>query len=222
MATATSRSALAGIVALALALAGCGGGVSAAGGSGSAAGATVRAAGANASAPGASGGRAAVPARQSFPWLRPAPPPAGWTVASIPDGATLPFPPDWKAVHGDAGTATAMRFGVRGQTRGYLNLTPRQGGETLSNWTRFRLRHNSEEGDRSVRRMAAGARLQFRDGRGTCVQDSYITATGGHYTELACLVAGRKSTSVVVGAAPPRAWTQVAPSLERAISGVTA
>jgi hypothetical protein len=37
------------------------------------------------------------------------------------------------------------------------------------------------------------------------------------YVELACLVAGRHTT-VIVGAAPPGWWAQMAPRLERAIS----
>ena len=60
--------------------------------------------------------------------------------------------------------------------------------------------------------------LQFRTGHGACVKDSYRSATGASYVELACLVAGKRASSVIVGAAPPHAWARVSPLLERAIS----
>jgi hypothetical protein len=50
------------------------------------------------------------------------------------------------------------------------------------------------------------------------VRDSYTTVTHARYVEIACLVAGQRATSVIVGAAPPNAWSQVSPLLERAIS----
>jgi hypothetical protein len=207
MGTATSRGPLAAIVAsavaIALAVAGCGG---------TGGGSTVRSQAAG----------SAAPAARSFAWLRPGPPPnAGWSVASILTGATLPYPDGWERVPGDRGTATVELVGTRDQTLGYLNVTPRQGDETLTNWTHFRVDHNAEEGDKSVKTMASASGLRFRDGRGSCVQDSYTTGTGARYIELACLVAGKRATSVVVGAAPPQAWSAVAPQLERAISGVT-
>jgi hypothetical protein len=154
----------------------------------------------------------------AFAWLRPASPPSGWSSAAIPDGATLAYPAGWSRVHGDPGTASAILFGPNREIVGYLNATPRQGAETLSNWAHFRVDHDAEEGDRDIKAVASATGLRFRSGHGSCVQDSYVTETGSRYVELACLVAGSHSTSVVVGAAPPRQWARVSSTIERAIS----
>ena len=58
----------------------------------------------------------------------------------------------------------------------YLNATPKQGTETLANWSRFRPEHNRDEGDRSVRLIASANDLSFRSGRGSCVIDDYTTS----------------------------------------------
>jgi hypothetical protein len=137
-------------------------------------------------------------------------------------GAALPYPPGWRRIRSDPGTATAAAFGNDGRYIGYLNLTPRQGGETLSNWARFRVAHNADEHERNVTRLAAATRLRFGSGTGSCLRDTYTTTTGAQYVELACLVAGRKASVVVVGASPPQAWGKIAPLIERAISSVTA
>ena len=55
---------------------------------------------------------------------------------------------------------------------GYLNATPRQGTETLANWSRFRPEHNQDEGDRGVRFLAATTTARFRSGRGACSRAS--------------------------------------------------
>jgi hypothetical protein len=112
-------------------------------------------------------------------------------------------------------------LGPSGRFFGYLNITPRQGGETLANWARFRTAHNSQEGDRHVAILADAGGLRFLTGRGACVRDSYTTATQVPYIELACLVSGRRATTVVVGAAPPGSWSRISPVLERAISSLT-
>jgi hypothetical protein len=50
---------------------------------------------------------------------------------------------------------------------------------------------------------AAAQEVKFRGGTGWCVIDDYITRIGAHYfEEIACLVQGRTSASVVVAAAP--------------------
>jgi len=133
----------------------------------------------------------------------------------------LAFPSGWKQEGGDVGTATAVLGDGRHELLGYLNLTPRQGAETLRDWASFRARHNALEGERRVETLAAGAGLRFRTGRGSCVRDAYTTATGERFIELACLVVGPKATSVIVGAAPPGAWSQISPVIERAISALT-
>ena len=53
------------------------------------------------------------------------------------------------------------------------------------------------------------------------MQDSYVTSTGARYVEIACLVAGRKASTVIVGAAPPKAWPERAAVIERVISSFT-
>ena len=153
-------------------------------------------------------------------WLRASPPPAGWPVAAVPSGAQLIYPPGWRSVHGDKGTVTAELRGAHGDLVGYLNLTPRQGEETLATWPEFRTDHNREEGDRQVRRLAAATNLTFPSGSGSCVRDSYTTRTRAHYIEIACFVVGSRTSAVVVGAAPPAAWPRVATDIGRAIVGV--
>jgi hypothetical protein len=157
----------------------------------------------------------------SFAWLHPQPPPRGWLLARIPTGAELPYPPGWRIVHGDGGTATAALVDAGGRYVGYLNVTPRQGAETLAGWASFRTAHNVDEGDHVVKRLAAAINLRFRTGRGSCVKDSYATEVQTHYVEIACLVAGRTATTVIVGASPPSSWATTSGVLERAIEGFT-
>lgn len=157
-----------------------------------------------------------------FGWLKSRPAPSDWSVARIPVGAALAYPPGWHTIRGDAGTATAALLGSGDRFLGYLNVTPRQADEKLTGWASFRTAHNADEGDRNVRRIAAATGLRFLDGRGSCVKDSYSTRTGARYVEIACIVKGPASSSVIVGAAPPGSWKQVSPQLERAIAGFRA
>jgi hypothetical protein len=62
--------------------------------------------------------------------------------------------------------------------------------------------------------------LRFLTGHGSCVKDSYTTQTGSRFVEIACLVAGARAESVIVGAAPPSGWADESPTIERAIAGV--
>lgn len=156
----------------------------------------------------------------SFSWLHPERPPAGWTVVRIPNGSHLGYPSSWMPQHSDRGSATAVLRRPDGAYLGYLNLTPRQGDETLADWSSFRPEHNRDEGDRAVRRLAAATGLHFLTGTGSCVKDAYTTETGARFVEIACLVAGARAQSVIVGAAPPGAWDRTAPVIERAIAGV--
>ena len=156
-------------------------------------------------------------ASEPFAWLHPAPVPAGWTVARTARGGTLAYPPGWKQIKTDPGTASAALLGPGGRIDGYLNATPKQGKETLANWSRFRPAHNREEGDRDVRLVASGRDLKFRGGRGSCVIDIYTTSKAT-YREIACLVTGRTSPAVVVAAAPVELWNRQAATLRRAVS----
>src|SRR5918996_280878 len=108
-----------------------------------------------------------------FAWLHPASPPTGWTVARLAGGATLAYPPGWKQVKTDPGTASAALLSGSGRIVGYLNATPKQGAETLANWSRFRPAHNRGEDDRNVRLVASARNLKFRGGRGSCVIEPY-------------------------------------------------
>ncbi len=152
-----------------------------------------------------------------FAWLHPAPPPAGWTVARTAHGGTLAYPPGWKQIKTDPGTASAALLGSGGRIDGYVNATPKQGTETLANWSRFRPAHNRGEGDRNVRVVESARDLKFRDGRGSCVIDIYTTSKAS-YREIACLVAGRTSSAVIVAAAPIELWKGQVATLRRAVS----
>jgi len=156
-----------------------------------------------------------------FAWLHPASPPIGWNVAHTSSGAALAYPPGWKPIETDAGTASValLRGGDRipDQIAAYLNATPKQGPETLANWTRFRLQHNRGDDNRNVRLIASAQDLSFRSGRGSCVIDDYTTSKAT-YREIACIVSSSRSTGVVVAAAPRGLWDQQATTLERAVS----
>ena len=152
-----------------------------------------------------------------FSWLRPASPPAGWHIARTPDGATVAYPPGWTAIKTDPGTASVALRGNGGRIDGYLNVTPKQGVETLANWSRFRPQKNRVEGARDVRLLAATSDAHFRSARGSCVIDAYTTSLTS-YQEIACLVSDARSSQVVVAAAPTRLWREHSAVLERAVS----
>ena len=159
------------------------------------------------------------PPAGAFAWLRPAPAPADWNVTRISGGATLSYPPGWRPLKTDPGTATAglLRGGDEDDIVGYLNATPRQGEETLENWASFRPDHNRDEGDRSVHLIASSTGLPFRGGHGSCVIDDYTTSRAT-YREIACFASGAGSSAVVVAAAPISSWHQEEATLRRAVS----
>ena len=154
-----------------------------------------------------------------FTWLRPAAVPADWKIGSLPSRtADLAYPPGWRSIRTDPGTFSAALLGAHDRIRGYLNATPRSGAETLANWSSFRPAHNGEEGDRNVLSEASASGLRFRSGTGSCVIDRYATTTDARYREIACIVRGARGTTVVVAAARPADWPQLAPQLERAVA----
>src|SRR5437660_4345968 len=167
------------------------------------------------------GGSARGRASDPFVWLRPASPPTGWNVARTQSGAMLAYPPGWKPLKTDPGTASVALLGGGERIDGYLNATPRQGNETLADWSRFRPQHNRGEGDRGVRLVAATTDGRFRSGRGACVIDTYTTSKAS-YREIACLVSGPGTSAVVVAAAPSALWDQQAATLQRALSSFVA
>ena len=170
---------------------------------------------------GAADGRASVNAQApAFRWLQPQPPPHEWKLARLPSGkATFAYPRTWRPIRTDPGTASVALLGHGRSIRGYLNLTPRQGTETLANWPSFRIEHLGDEGSTDVRRIASAHGLAFRSGHGTCVIDSYRTSRA-RYREIACLVAGTRTSSVIVGAAPSKTWAQHAKTIELAIASL--
>ena len=165
----------------------------------------------------AAGGTSPRRASAPFAWLRPGTPPAAWHLARIPDGAELAYPPGWTAIKTDPGTASVAVRGAGGEIDGYLNVTPKQGAETLADWSRFRPRKNREEGARNVRLLAATGDARFPSAHGSCVIDAYSTSITT-YQEIACLVSGPHSSNVVVAAAPSRLWAERSSVLERAVS----
>jgi hypothetical protein len=167
------------------------------------------------------GGSARGRASGPFAWLRPASAPSGWNVARTQTGAMLAYPPGWTPLRTDRGTASVALLGGGERIDGYLNATPRQGTETLADWSRFRPKHNQGEGDRSVRLLATTTTARFRSGRGACVIDTYTTSKA-NYREIACLVSDPSSSAVVVAAAPTALWDQQAAALQRAVSSFVA
>lgn len=149
------------------------------------------------------------------------PAPATWRRAALPGGgAVLAYPASMHLVGGDAGTVSAARMSSSGQYLLYLNVTPRQGTESLRNWVEFRLDHQREEETPAVRELAAQTGVRFLGGTGTCVTDSYVTKVHSHhFTEIACFVRGRTSATVLVAAAPTADWASAAPVLRLAVAG---
>jgi hypothetical protein len=170
---------------------------------------------------GAADGSASLNGQASaFRWLHPRPPPRGWKLARLPSGAaTFAYPKTWRPIRTDPGTASVALIGHARSIRGYLNATPRQGRETLANWPSFRIQHLREDETTDVRLIASAHGLRFRSGRGSCVIDSYRTSRT-RYREIACLVAGSRTSSVLVGAAPSKTWAQQAETIERAIASL--
>jgi hypothetical protein len=162
-------------------------------------------------------GRASGP----FAWLNPASAPSGWKIARTSGGATFAYPPGWTPIKTDPGTASVALLGNGKKIDGYLNATPKQGPETLANWSRFRPQHNQGEGDRHERIIAVTTNAHFRSGRGACVIDTYTTSKDS-YREIACLVSGPGSAAVVVAASPTSLWDQQAATLQRAVSSFRA
>jgi hypothetical protein len=150
--------------------------------------------------------------------LRPAPAPSDWPAVSLPSGAaTLHYPQGWSGVGGDAGTVSVALRDADGRYLGYLNVTPRQGDEHLRGWPAFRIGRNREEGDRGVRELAGSEAVAFPAAHGSCVVDDYASRVGAHpYRELACIVRGGHTESVLIAAASRPDWPRVAPSLARA------
>jgi hypothetical protein len=157
---------------------------------------------------------------RAFPSLVPAAAPASWPHLTLPNGtAVLSYPPSLRRIAGDADAVSAGQVGTGGMVRLYLNATPRQGAERLQGWAAFRLRLLRSDDAASAHEVAATEGVRFRGGTGSCIIDAYVTRIGGHhYEEIACLVQGQASASVIVAAAPAAIWAQERPLLLRAVA----
>ncbi|MFP3580270.1 hypothetical protein SB659_11870 [Arthrobacter sp. SIMBA_036] len=137
----------------------------------------------------------------------------------LPDRtAVLSIPPGAIAVQSDPGSVSAGITAPNGDLQVYFNSTPQQGDESQANWPGSRLDHLSGEHAASVTQTSSSNGMVFRGGTGSCVADTYVTTIGAHrYSEIACLVAGGRGSSVLVVAAPADAWIRCAPLLEQAV-----
>ena len=164
------------------------------------------------------------PGQTGFAWFRPGSPPAAWQRASLPgQRATLAYPGSLRAQRTDHGTVTFGRDSRSGAVLVYLNVTPRQGDETLRDWPGFRLDHLRADDASTVRLDSASPLLDFRGGQGRCVVDSYTTKIHqNHYREIACFVQGTRAASVLVAATSARTWPAYQPLLDRVVSSYQA
>ena len=160
----------------------------------------------------------------SFAWFRSEAAPGSWLQASLAGrSGVLSYPSTLRPMSGDAGTVT---FGINtrsGAALVYLNVTPRQGGETLQNWPGFRTEHLREDGETAVRIDATSGTLSFRGGQGRCVVDDYTTKIhNNRYREIACYVQGltsARTASVLIAATRAVTWAQYGTLLERVVNG---
>lgn len=160
------------------------------------------------------------PAGAAFGWFHPGAAPAAWRHATLSaQGAVLSYPPSLRAMEGDPGTVSVGLASQSGRILVYLNVTSRQGDESLRDWPGFRVSHLREEGQRAVHADAASSSLAFRDGNGRCVIDDYITkAHNNHYREIACFVQAARGATVLVAATPTGQWRTYGSLLEQAVS----
>jgi hypothetical protein len=131
----------------------------------------------------------------------------------------LSYPPSLRRSAGDTDAVSADQVSTDDTVQLYLNATPRQGAERLQGWAAFRLRLLRSDDAASAHEVAAAEGVRFRGGTGSCIIDTYVTRIGGHhYEEIACLVQGQASASVIVAAAPAAMWAQERPLLLRAVA----
>ena len=159
---------------------------------------------------------ATVPASASVPASTTVP--VGWSSMRLPSGAILPYPPGFRPIAGDPGSASAAVFDAGGTIRAYLNATPATPDETLAGWTSFRLRHIAGDGDHDIRMLASRTDVARGAGRESCVVDRYTTSRTS-YRELACIVLPGHGARgyVLVAAAQPAAWAREHASLALAL-----
>jgi hypothetical protein len=169
-------------------------------------------------------GVGAAVAASPFGWLVPRSAPAGWKHLALPaHGAILSYPPSLAPITGDKNSISVGKRDRSGTILVYLDATPKQGSENLSNWPTYRMQHLRGETN-NVHELAQMRGLPFSGGVGSCVIDTYVTRgkLDDHYQEIACFVQGRSKASVVVAAALRPDWAQASALLERAVSAYRA
>ena len=150
--------------------------------------------------------------------------PAGWSRSGSLNSssrATIAYPPTFAPIGGDAGTVSFAVSSPQNAVRAYLNVTPRQGNETLGDFAAFRVHLIAGDDDLHVHRESAAEGLAFQGGRGSCVTDDYLTRVRhNHYREIACFVVGRRGGVVVVAAATTSEWNYFEPELHLAVASL--
>jgi hypothetical protein len=166
---------------------------------------------------------ASATAPAQFRWFMPAAAPGDWKQSMLPSvGAILFYPPSLLAVRADRGAVSVAEKDRNGRVVVYLNSTPKQGNERLSSWPEYRLQRVRGESD-GVHEDAQAFGLPFLGGTGSCVIDDYLTrGKVNHYREIACLVQGPKTASVLVASALQSKWTREAALLEGAVAAYRA
>jgi hypothetical protein len=158
---------------------------------------------------------------RAFPHLVAAAAPTGWPHVALPDGsAVVSFPPSLRRIDGDEDAVSLARVSPSGTFEMYVNATPRQGTENLRHWADTRLGLLRDDDASSTHEDAAAEGMRFLSGAtGSCVIDDYVTRIGGnHYEEIACLVQGRSSASVIVATTPTTTWDQSQSLLLRTVA----
>jgi hypothetical protein len=163
-------------------------------------------------------------AAAAFAWFRARPTPAGWQRITLPDRtASLSYPQSLRPLTSDRGALSEGLTSKSGTLLVYLNVTPKQGDETLRNWPGFRVGHLLDDDASAATMTGQATGLRFQGGTGSCVLDSYTTKVhANHYREIACFVQGSRGASVLVAATPAANWGKYAALLEEAVSAYAA
>ena len=153
----------------------------------------------------------------SFRWFSPAAAPATWKHRALPpDAGILYYPAAFVDGHDKDGVARE-RLGGHSSVLDYLDVSPKQGPESLRDWPSYRLEIVRGESN-DVHEDGHAFGLPFRGGTGSCVLDDYRTRVENHhYREIACFVQGQKHATVLIAAALASEWARAEQTLERAV-----
>jgi len=152
-----------------------------------------------------------------FRWFAAAPAPATWAHRSLPPGAGILSYPATFVSGTDRDGISRERLDRHGTVLVYLDVSLKQGTETLHDWPSYRIGVVRGESN-DVHEDGHAFGLSFRGGRGSCVLDDYRTRVENHhYREIACFVQGRRHASVLIAAALESQWARAVKTLERAV-----